>query len=173
MGAGQLSKVEGGVANPQGQLASVRGSVPVVAAVGKGHLSSVVATVPVVAPVGKGQLSSVSAVVPSLFSVEAGAAQTVEPFATVTVTATPVNGSVASWEWVQSGGSPAVVLQGTGATRTLKAPATVSGAVLSFLVTGNNGVQSATDSVNVTVYPNDWWVFDGSAWVALRQAVVV
>lgn len=175
MGAGQLARIEGGVANPQGQLAAVSASVPVVAATGKGHLASVSASVPYVAPVGKGQLASVGAVVPSLFGVTAGADRTVEPWVTVTLTASPVNGSASAWEWVQTGGQDvaAVTLLGTGATRTFRAPTTYHGVVLTFMVTATNAGGSATDSVNVTVYPNEWWVRDSTKWVPLRAAVIL
>lgn len=173
MGAGQLARVEGGVANPQGQLAAVSASVPVVAATGKGHLASLVASVPVVTPTGSGQLALLSASVPSLFGVTAGADRSVAPWSTVTLTASPVNGSASAWEWVQTGGLPAVQLLGTGATRTFRAPSTYDGVVLTFMVTASNAGGSATDSVNVAVYPNQWWVHDGSKWVPLRAAVIL
>lgn len=73
----------------------------------------------------------------------AGVNQTVRPFQTVTLS------GVGAGPWSQVSG-PAVLLTGSGATRTFVAPATVDGATLVFAY--------GTATVTVTVYPHsEWW----------------
>lgn len=89
-------------------------------------------------------------------AVNAGADQTVEPLALVTLTAT----GASSATWSQISGT-AVTLTATGAlTATFTAPATQTGASLVFRATSG----AATDDMIVTVPAHDLWWWDGASW---------
>lgn len=80
---------------------------------------------------------------------------TVEPWATVTLTATATDpdGTTPTVSWAQTAGSPVVTLGGSGATRTFTAPASIAGTTLTFTATASDGSLSSTDSMTVTVLP--------------------
>jgi hypothetical protein len=89
--------------------------------------------------------------------------QTVESQAVVTLSAT-MAGTVTAWSWTQTAG-PAVVLTGTGDTRTFPAPADKDGLLLAFAVRATvDGYQSPPVTANVAVRPHQWWTFRGGAW---------
>lgn len=89
--------------------------------------------------------------------------QTVESRALVTLSAT-MAGTVTAWSWTQTGG-PAVVLSGTGDTRTFTAPATRDGANLTFGVRATvDGYTAPAVTATVVVRPHQWWVRWGGTW---------
>ncbi len=82
----------------------------------------------------------------------------VEPYATVTLQgggSSDSDGSITSYTWVQTAGTPAVTLNGSGASRTFTAPATIAGTTLTFglTVTDNDGASSTQDTVSITILP--------------------
>lgn len=80
--------------------------------------------------------------------VGAGLDQTVEPWTTVTVTAT----SDAGVTWTQVDG-PAVTLAGSGLTRTFTAPPDLAGAEVVLRATATNEHGSSSDDTTITVLP--------------------
>lgn len=102
--------------------------------------------------------------------VTAGTDQTsVEPWATVTLTATVSSGTATSYTWTQAGGTP-VTLTGTGATRTFTAPPSADGSSLLFSLTAANaaGLVSTPDTVVVSVLPVTEFAKVGGAWSPRR-----
>ncbi|HEV7607046.1 MAG TPA: PKD domain-containing protein [Steroidobacteraceae bacterium] len=89
----------------------------------------------------------------------AGASQTVVSGVVVTLNGTASSdpdGTIASYAWTQSAGTPAIVLtNGTTSQPTFSAPAVVTAATLTFslVVTDNRGTTSLASTVNVTVNP--------------------
>jgi len=105
-------------------------------------------------------------------TVDAGADQSVEPFSTVTLTATgsDTDGTIASYAWTQTSGT-GVTLSGTGASRTFTAPAAQSSQVLVFSVTctDDGGATSSPDTVTVTVLPaTEFYLSSGGVWQPLQ-----
>lgn len=101
-------------------------------------------------------------------TVGAGADQNnLEPFTTVTLTATASTGSV---NWSQVAG-PAVVLAGSGLTRTFKTPGTLAGTTLTFRATSTVD-SSVFDDVSVTVLQANEFGCVGNGWVALELQAV-
>lgn len=100
----------------------------------------------------------------------AGADQTVEPNATVTLAGmgSDSDGTIASYAWTQTGG-PAVTLTGTGANRTFTAPSVSGGTMLTFslTVTDNSGATSPADTMTVTVLTPTEFYASGGIWVPL------
>lgn len=86
----------------------------------------------------------------------AGAAQTVEPWSTVTLTGTDSDpdGTIATRAWTQTGGAPVTYTVVNGNTVTFTAPVTITGDTSShkYTVTDNLGA-TANDTVNVTSLP--------------------
>lgn len=89
----------------------------------------------------------------------AGANQTVSSGVTVTLNgsaSSDPDGSIASYAWTQTAGTPAVTLtNGTTAQPTFPAPTVVAAATLTFslVVTDNRGAASPAATVNVLVNP--------------------
>ena len=102
----------------------------------------------------------------------AGPDQSVEPWATVTLTgaASTAVGTVTGYAWTQTSG-PAVTLVGTGSTRTFTAPASAAGATLVFslVVTDNTGLVSTADTVTVTALPATEFYATAGAWVPYQN----
>lgn len=103
----------------------------------------------------------------------AGPDQTpVEPYSTITLSGSgsDADGTIASylWEDITSG---TVTVPGSGATRTVTAPATVAGIVLTYrlTVTDNSG-GTGSDTVNVTVLPHAEWMMQGATLKAIKRA---
>lgn len=98
-------------------------------------------------------------------TVDAGTDQTVEPFATVTLTvsATDTDGTIASYACAQTSGTPIVTLSGTGASRTFTAPPTLEGTNLTFTwtATDDDGA-TGTDSSVISVTPHNVWYKNSS-----------
>jgi hypothetical protein len=85
----------------------------------------------------------------------AGSDQIVEPWNTVTLTGidSDSDGTVVTRGWTQTGGS-AVTINGSGATVTFSAPATIAGTTLTFQYSAtDNGGLTSTDTMTVTVLP--------------------
>lgn len=98
----------------------------------------------------------------------------IEPGTTLTLNgsaSTDPNGSIASYVWTQTSGQP-VTITGTGHTRTVMAPYTISGTVLGFrlTVTDNQGATSSA-SVAFLVLPASERIAVGGVWApaALRS----
>lgn len=108
----------------------------------------------------------------------AGPDQTgLEPAATVTLDgsgSSDSDGTIASYTWVQTAGSPTVTLAGTGATRTFTAPLTLAGTTLTFglTVTDNLGASSTQDTMTVTVLPAAERIAIGGVWVPARISIL-
>lgn len=103
----------------------------------------------------------------------AGPDQTVDSFATVTLTgaaSSDSDGAIASYAWSQVSGT-AVTLSGSGATRTFTAPANSAGTSLVFglTVTDNGGATSTQDNMAVTVLPHVEWLMTAGGLVAVRR----
>ena len=98
---------------------------------------------------------------PTTYTVNAGAARTVEPFTTVTLTATS-SGTPQTWAWDQTAG-PDIPLTGSdSATMTFQSPPWPDTLTLTFRVYGQTaGSNPAVDDVIVTVYPHTMWRADG------------
>lgn len=95
----------------------------------------------------------------------AGANQSqVEPFAVVTLDgslSSDPDGSIVDYDWQQTSGSPTVVLDGAGATRTFVAPATIGGVTLEFeLTVTDNETATDTSTCSVQILPHTWWLID-------------
>ena len=97
--------------------------------------------------------SVVVTVRPSPLSAEAGAAQTVAPGASVTLSGSATGGSGAkTYAWTQTGGSPTVTINNAGqASASFTAPSVTGVARLVFKLTVTAGSETATDTVAVTV----------------------
>jgi|ERR1044072_1378665 hypothetical protein len=104
----------------------------------------------------------------------AGADQTgIEPYTTVTLNgsgSSDSDGTIASYAWTQTAGSPTVTLSGTGANRTFTAPNVVGGTTLTFglTVTDNGGATSTQDTMTVTVLGASEAIRVSGAWSARR-----
>lgn len=102
-------------------------------------------------------------------AVDAGFAQTLEPFQKCTLTGVvtvPNGGSAASMTWAQvvSQGQPVVTLTPNGFSASFETPAKVAGVVLTFRLTATfNGLPNATDTVQITVRPHAEWMAISSA----------
>lgn len=107
----------------------------------------------------------------------AGPNQTgVEPYSTFTLTGADSydeDGSISTYAWTQTGGSPTVSLTGASSspTRTGGAPAVEAGTVLTFslVVTDNQGATSAADTVDVEVLNHNEFYWNGSAFVPFQR----
>lgn len=107
---------------------------------------------------------------------DAGDDQTgLEPYATVTLDgsdSTDPDGTVATYTWSQTAGSPTVTLTGasTSPQRTFPAPATAGGTTLTFslVVTDDDAADSAADTMLAAVLPHNHWVRRAGAWTATR-----
>lgn len=101
-------------------------------------------------------------------AVDAGAAQTLEPFQPCTLTGTvvtPNGGSATAMIWTQvvSQGQPVVTLTPNGFSATFETPAKAAGTVLTFRLTATfDGLPTATDTVQVTVRPHAEWMAIGA-----------
>jgi hypothetical protein len=103
----------------------------------------------------------------------AGADQSVRSFQTVTLDGSASTPD-ATYGWAQTGGSPTVVLAGTGAKRTFVAPRLVAGTTLTFTLTVTVGTQQATDTVVITVARHRRWMRTSSGFtIALRTRTAV
>lgn len=83
----------------------------------------------------------------------------VDPFDTVTLDGSASfdpDGTIVSYAWVQTAGASVGTISGASTAHpTFVAPGTVAGTVLTFRLTVvDNGGTSATDTVNVTVFPH-------------------
>lgn len=101
----------------------------------------------------------------------AGSDQNVDPWDTVTLNgsgSSDSDGTIASYVWTQTGGTPTVALSGSGHSRTFEAPGTIGGTSLTFEleVTDDDG-DSDTDTVVVNVSTGDLFYFDGT-WKGVR-----
>lgn len=89
----------------------------------------------------------------------AGSAQTVNSSALVTLNgtaSTDSDGTIASYAWTQTAGTPAITLSSSTASQpTFTAPAVAAATTFTFslTVTDNRGASSAASTVNVTVNP--------------------
>ena len=104
-------------------------------------------------------------------TVNAGGNQAdIRPYATVTLTAvaSDPDGTTPTIAWVQTNGSPSVTLSGSGVSRTFLAPATRSGCTLTFQATADDGLLSATDTVDVTIISQAEWAVSAGAEVPMR-----
>jgi hypothetical protein len=104
-------------------------------------------------------------------TVNAGGDQVdIRPFATVTLTAIPSDpdGTTPTITWEQTNGSPSVTLSGSGVSRTFVAPATRNGCTLTFQVTADDGLATATDTVSIVVIPQAEWAVSGGSEVPLK-----
>jgi hypothetical protein len=104
-------------------------------------------------------------------TVNAGGDQVdIRPYATVTLTAiaSDPDGTTPTVTWVQTSGSPSVALSGSGAVQTFVAPPTRAGYTLTFQATADDGLLSATDTVNITVIPQAEWAVSSGAEVPLQ-----
>ena len=99
--------------------------------------------------------------------------QTVEPLSTVTLTAVLLSaGPADSWTWRRISG-PSVGIEGTGATRTFVAPATMDGTEVVIGVTATkDGVTSNERTVTIAALPQLSWIWDGTAWQAAPISVL-
>lgn len=89
-------------------------------------------------------------------TVSAGTGRALEPFDTVTLSAS-ASQPPDSWLWEQTDGA-AVTISGSGASRTFTAPATLNGTTLTFQVTAaKSGTTPAVAQVTYTVYPHTTW----------------
>lgn len=104
--------------------------------------------------------------------VDAGADQAkVEPYSTVTLAAVASGGtSPYSYTWVQTVGSPAVTLSGSGASRSFVAPALLNGTTLTFQVTATDTTtQTATDTVTITVLVHNEFTRVSGSWIPYQD----
>lgn len=98
-------------------------------------------------------------------AVDAGAAQTLEPFQPCTLTGTvvtPNGGSATTMTWTQTAGTPQVTLTPNGFSATFETPAKAAGTVLTFRLDATfDGLPPAADTVQVTVRPHAEWMAIG------------
>jgi hypothetical protein len=89
--------------------------------------------------------------------------------ATITATATDTDGTIVSTSWSTTFGT----LVGTGSTRTLTAPPSLTdqSATITFTATDNNGAQSQ-DAVTITLKASMSKIFNGSTWVPLVEYLI-
>jgi hypothetical protein len=93
---------------------------------------------------------------------------TVEPGTVVATTAVLASGGTPSWAWRQVSG-PLVSLDGTGATRSFRAPSSVQGSTVVLGVTATvDGVSSVERTLTVTVLPELTWTRQNGAWIGMR-----
>lgn len=123
--------------------------------------------------VGFVRLREVPAATNTAPTADAGPDQTVDSFATVTLTgaaSSDSDGTIASYAWSQVSGT-AVALSGSGATRTFTAPANSAGTSLVFglTVTDNLGATSTQDNMAVTVLPHVEWLMTAGGLVPIRN----
>lgn len=88
----------------------------------------------------------------------AGPDQTVEPWSEVTLNgsgSTDPDGSITSYTWTQTAGTPVTLSSTTTANPTFAAPASIAGETLTFrlTVTDNQGATSSPDTVDITSMP--------------------
>lgn len=105
------------------------------------------------------------------FSVDAGAAQRVNPFELVRLDASLSSGTADAWLWQQTSGPTVTmtVVDGDPTAVTFKAPATRTGTALGFTVTATSGGATATDTVVVTVTQHvGLWQYQGSTLVGIN-----
>lgn len=96
----------------------------------------------------------------------AGIDQTVDAFATVTLSAA-ASVSASTYAWSQTGGTSAgTITNASTVTATVTAPGVLNGDTLTFRVTGDGG---AYDECTVTVRPHNAWTKTASGWVASRR----
>lgn len=98
---------------------------------------------------------------------------TVEPLDLVSLTAYLESALVAdSFSWDQVSGD-SISLEGSGNTRTFKAPASTAGTTIVVGVTATKGgVTSPEVQATVTVLPQIEWILKGGAWVPLIPALL-
>lgn len=110
-------------------------------------------------------------VAPDPVVANAGADQTnIEPYSTVTLTGSATGGdSTYTYSWAQISG-PSVTLSGTGASRTFTAPAGQSGSNLVFRLTADDGADSDTDDVTISVLSHNLFTKVGGAFFPRRKA---
>jgi hypothetical protein len=105
---------------------------------------------------------------------DAGADQVdIEPYTIVTLTGSDsdTDGTIASRQWTQTGGSPTVtIIDDDQATATFKAPGSLAGTTLTFEyeVTDNDGATDS-DTCTVTVYPSTERAAIGGVMVPLEK----
>jgi hypothetical protein len=93
--------------------------------------------------------------------------QSVDAFATVSITATSIDPAnpATSYSFTQTAG-PTVAFTQTGATIQFQAPATYAGATISFLVQAHkSGLTSTGKTASVTVSPWDKFIWTGTKWL--------
>jgi hypothetical protein len=104
-------------------------------------------------------------------AVEPIAGQQVPGGALVALTASLEGGQVAdSWAWRRISG-PAIGIEGTGATRTFRAPSIMPPAnqtVVVGVTATVGGVTSVERTVEIVVMPQLKWFWTGAAWVGSR-----
>lgn len=96
----------------------------------------------------------------------AGADQSVQGFATVTLNGTGSVGAT-TLTWTQLSG-PAVTLAGTGGTRTFTAPTSATGVTLVFQLAAVSALGTSVDTVSITALPWLHWRWNGTAAVPER-----
>jgi len=102
---------------------------------------------------GATETDSVNVVVNAPPTVNAGANQKVSPNAAVTLnaSASDSDGSIASYAWVQTGGTAVTLAGANTAIASFTAPGTIGTLIFQLTVTDNEGANS-TDIINVTVF---------------------
>lgn len=106
-------------------------------------------------------------------TVSAGGDATVDPNVddtfTITATASDADGTIASYLWEDITSTPTTVV-GSGASRTINVPRSVTGTTKTYLctVTDNSGLTS-NDSVVITVLPHTRWRKTASGLQATRR----
>ena len=102
---------------------------------------------------------------------------TIEPYTTVTLvgTASDAEGDTVSLAWAEDpGDSPQVAdLSDNGSgVATFTAPPVEAGWTGTFILTANDGTDTATDSCTVTVLPHNQWAAVGSTLVPIRRQAI-
>lgn len=115
----------------------------------------------------------VSGSVTSPVSVQPIAAQTVNPYDTVQVSAFTASGTASSWTWRQISGPP-VTLTRSGPTVSFVAPATMvtSTVVLGVTATSASGATSAEVQASVTTYPHTFYTLKNGAWTPSQITLI-
>lgn len=97
--------------------------------------------------------------------------QTVQPGATITITASLTTGTPDTWAWTQTAG-PTTDFTGDGTdTISLVAPATTTGTALTFKVTATRYGTTVADDCVITIRPQQWWRFVAGAPVPIVPQV--